>query len=105
MEKIKERSSYQKKRAFARRRMPASTGEKCMSVFAYTVMGLLSLIAILPCLHVISKAISSGPEVTAGDIYLAGGFPAGNGKICAYENGVSHGAEKLPDCYGLRYAD
>lgn len=70
MEKIKERSSYQKKRAFARRRMPASTGEKCMSVFAYTVMGLLSLIAILPCLHVISKAISSGPEVTTGNIYF-----------------------------------
>ena len=41
-----------------------------MSVFAYTVMGLLSLIAILPCLHVISKAISSGPEVTAGNIYF-----------------------------------
>lgn len=33
-------------------------------------MALLSLIAILPCLHVISKAVSNGPDVTAGNVYF-----------------------------------
>lgn len=50
--------------------IPLSAGEKFLSGFSYVVMGILSLIAILPCMHVVSKAFSNGPDVTAGSIYF-----------------------------------
>lgn len=50
--------------------IPLSTDEKFIAGLSYVVMGILSLIAILPCMHVISKAFSNGPDVTAGNIYF-----------------------------------
>lgn len=47
-----------------------SSDEKVIKCIAYVVMTLFSIIAILPCLHVISKAVSSGADVTAGRIYF-----------------------------------
>lgn len=52
------------------RGIPLSSDEKFISGFSYLVMGILSLVAILPCLHVISKALSNGPDVAAGNIYF-----------------------------------
>ena len=40
--------------------------EKFVSGLAYVLMTLFALCAILPCLHVISKAFSKGTYVTAG---------------------------------------
>lgn len=39
-----------------------------LKIVAYVVMGLLAAMAILPCLHIISKAFSRGAEVTAGNV-------------------------------------
>ena len=40
--------------------------EKFVSGLAYVLMTLFALCAILPCLHVVSKAFSKGTYVTAG---------------------------------------
>ncbi len=56
------------KRTNVSNRIPKDTSEKIMSVIAYIVMTLLALVAILPCLHVISKSISTGSAVTAGRV-------------------------------------
>ncbi len=50
--------------------IPLSTSEKLLSGLAYVLMAVLSLLAILPCIHVICKAISNGPDVTAGNVYF-----------------------------------
>lgn len=44
--------------------------EKFVTGFAYVVMTIFSLIAILPCLHVISKSVSGGTYVAAGNIWF-----------------------------------
>ena len=44
--------------------------EKFVTGLAYVVMTLFSLIAILPCLHVISKSVSGGTYVAAGNIWF-----------------------------------
>lgn len=44
--------------------------EKFVSGFAYAMMTIFSLIAILPCLHVISKAFSRGTYVTQGAVWF-----------------------------------
>jgi len=49
-------------------RIPRDRTEKIMSVIAYIVMTFLALIAIFPCLHVISKSVSTGTAVTAGRV-------------------------------------
>lgn len=59
-----------KKPLYREKGIPLSGSEKFLSGFAYIAMALLSLIAILPCLHVISKAVSNGPDVTAGNVYF-----------------------------------
>lgn len=59
-----------KKPLYREKGIPLSGSEKFLSGFAYAAMALLSLIAILPCLHVISKAVSNGPDVTAGNVYF-----------------------------------
>ena len=46
------------------------SSEKFVTGFAYVLMTIFSLIAILPCLHVISKSVSSGPYVAAGNIWF-----------------------------------
>ena len=44
--------------------------EKFVTGLAYVLMTIFSLIAILPCLHVISKSVSGGPSVAAGNIWF-----------------------------------
>lgn len=44
--------------------------ERSMAILAYSIMTILGLIAILPCLHVISKSISSGNSVISGHVYF-----------------------------------
>lgn len=51
-------------------RIAMSASEKALSVIAIVVMVLFGLIALLPFLHIISKAVSYGPAVTAGDVYF-----------------------------------
>ena len=50
--------------------IPLDTSEKAAETIAYVVLGILSLLAILPCLHVVSKGLSDGNAVTAGAIYF-----------------------------------
>lgn len=42
------------------------TSEKLTSSLAYVLLTVLSLLAILPCLNIISKSVSLGTQVTAG---------------------------------------
>ena len=55
--------------------IPLDRSEKAAEIIAYTVLIILSLLAILPCLHVFSKGISDGNAVTAGAIYF---WPVGS---------------------------
>lgn len=54
--------------------IPLSASEKALSAIAYVFMTLLALIAVLPCMHVISKSISNGADVIAGNVNF---FPKG----------------------------
>lgn len=45
-----------------------SGSEKVFHVVAVVVMTIMGLICFLPCLHVLAKSISFGPDVTAGKI-------------------------------------
>lgn len=55
--------------------IPLSASEKVLSYIAYIFMALLALTAILPCLHVISKSVSNGADVIAGNVsFLPKGF-------------------------------
>lgn len=49
-------------------RKPASTSERVFVAVSYIVMALMALVCILPCMHVISKSISGGVEVSTGQI-------------------------------------
>lgn len=44
--------------------------ERFVLVLAYVVMGTFALLCLLPCLHVASKAISSGSDVMSGKVYF-----------------------------------
>ena len=44
--------------------------ERIVSGIAYVLLTVFALLAILPCLHVISKSISTGSQVTAGLIFF-----------------------------------
>ena len=46
------------------------SSEKFVTGLAYVLMTAFALIAILPCIHVFSKAVSKGTYVTAGQIYF-----------------------------------
>ncbi len=48
----------------------SGAGDRVVKLLAYGFLSLLSLLAVLPCLHVISKAVSAGNLVTAGLIYF-----------------------------------
>jgi putative aldouronate transport system permease protein len=54
--------------------IPLEKSEKLTIGIAYVVLSLFGLMAILPCLHVISKAFSLGTQVTAGQVYF---WPSG----------------------------
>lgn len=53
-----------------RKRFASLDSGKGTLLFSYIIMGALSLLAILPFFNIISKAVSSGAEVTAGNIYF-----------------------------------
>ena len=44
--------------------------EKFVTGFAYVLMTIFSLVAILPCLHVVSKSVSGGTYVAAGAVWF-----------------------------------
>ena len=44
--------------------------EKTVEILSWAVLVLFTLLALLPCLHVLSKSVSSGTDVTAGKIYF-----------------------------------
>lgn len=46
--------------------VPLSASEKVLRVIAGIFMGILSLLAILPCMHIVAKSLSLGSNVTAG---------------------------------------
>lgn len=46
------------------------SSEKFVTGLAYVLMTIFSLIAILPCLHVVSKSVSGGTYVSAGNIWF-----------------------------------
>lgn len=48
--------------------------ERVTAALAYVLLTLFGLVAILPCLHVVSKAFSLGTHVTAGMVYF---WPSG----------------------------
>lgn len=50
------------------KKIKLSKSNLLLKVVAYVVMGLLAAMAILPCLHIISKAFSRGADVTAGNV-------------------------------------
>lgn len=50
------------------KKIKLSKSNLLLKVVAYVIMGLLAAMAILPCLHIISKAFSRGADVTAGNV-------------------------------------
>lgn len=49
--------------------------EKIMTSVCYIILGILALIAIIPCMHVLAKAFSSAAAVTSGSVnFLPVGF-------------------------------
>lgn len=54
----------------AQKGIPLDASEKTIRVIAAIVLTLFGLLALLPCLHVVSKSISSGTNVTAGRVYF-----------------------------------
>ena len=59
-----------KKRKTLQQHHKATGSEKSMLILSYAIMTICSLIAVLPCLHVISKSISSGNDVITGHVYF-----------------------------------
>ncbi len=57
-----------KKISFAIKRKPQESSEKAFLLLAYSMMTLLAILCIFPCLHVISKSISSGSQVLSGGV-------------------------------------
>ena len=53
-----------------KRGIPLDRSERTILVIAYLVMGIFTLMALLPCLHVVSKAFSDGVSVTSGQVYF-----------------------------------
>jgi putative aldouronate transport system permease protein len=43
-------------------------GEKAISLVSYIIMGIAGLLALAPCMHVLSKAFSSASMVTSGQV-------------------------------------
>ena len=58
------------KRAIASGGEIRSTEDKVISAISCAVMGIAALVAIIPCLHVFSKAISGAEVVTGGMVYF-----------------------------------
>lgn len=51
-------------------RLPVDLSEKVIGFISYFLMLILMLIALLPCLNVISKAFSEGSAVTSGRVFF-----------------------------------
>lgn len=69
MAQVKE-ATYSKKRIRRSNGIAMDSSEKMVLVIAYVVLTVFMLMAILPCLHVISKAFSNGTQVTSGNVYF-----------------------------------
>lgn len=54
----------------AQNRIALDRSEKVTAALAYVLLTVMGLLAILPCLHVISKGISAGSQVSAGLVYF-----------------------------------
>ena len=79
------------------KKIKLSKSNLLLKVVAYVIMGLLAAMAILPCLHIISKAFSRGADVTAGNVVF---WPKG-----FHKNIIFKCIEKFADCYDRRYGD
>ena len=84
------------------KKIKLSKSNLLLKVVAYVVMGLLAAMAILPCLHIISKAFSRGADVTAGNVVF---WPKGFQLVCTDENIIFKCIEKFFDCYDRRYGN
>lgn len=59
-----------------------TSSERTFTIVSYAITTLLGLICLLPCMHVISKAISSGDKILSGQIIF---WPKGiQFKTCSY---------------------
>jgi len=47
---------------------PQYSSEKVFTVLSYTIMTILALLCIFPCLHVVSKSVSSGSQILSGTV-------------------------------------
>lgn len=63
-------SAYKKAVPKKRNGIAMDASEKVVLAIAYVLLTLFSLMALLPCLHVVSKAFSNGSQVTAGNVYF-----------------------------------
>jgi len=59
-----------KKTLFKQDGIALDSSEKFVTILAYVLMTIGALIAILPCLHVVSKAFSRGTYVTQGAVWF-----------------------------------
>ena len=87
------------------KKIKLSKSNLLLKVVAYVIMGLLAAMAILPCLHIISKAFSRGGCNGGQCSILAERFSARNGVVCTDENIIFKCIEKFADCYDRRYGD
>ncbi len=51
-------------------RIQYTRGDKIFYVFAYTIVGILTLVVLLPMLYVVAASFSSGAAVTGGRVWL-----------------------------------
>ena len=51
-------------------KIPLDTSEKLVLGLSNAILTILALVAILPCLNLFSKSVSTGTAVTAGFVYF-----------------------------------
>lgn len=77
-----------KKTGLRQKGVAMGSSDKFVTVLAYVLLTVFSLIAILPCLHIFSKGISKGTYVTAGQVYFwPRGFQLETIKYILFETG------------------
>ena len=73
--------------------------QKAIEILANILMGLFCVLIILPCMNLISQAVSPGGDVVGGKVYF---WPTG---IHSRQNQFFHGNEEFPDCDRVRNLD
>ena len=58
------------KKVISAKKVKLERSELHVKIIAYIILGLASLIALLPCLNVIAQSFSSGHAVTSGHVYF-----------------------------------